>query len=102
MDRLLESTDQQASSTALNTAAKEQFDEGLFQQFMSKSPVQDFHSLTKEQYLVKGRNQKLELMKNYYYIMKNGEPLLFLSFLSEICRKVRLGQNRLDQSETEI
>ena len=31
--------------------------------------------------------------------MKNGEPLLFLS---EKCRNVRLDQDRLGQSETEI
>ena len=62
MDRLLESVDQQASSAAMNLIAvtKEQFDEGLFQHFMAKNPVWDFHSLTKEQYLAKGRDQKLE------------------------------------------
>ena len=91
IDRLLESVDQQASSAALNTAVEEQFDEGLFQQFMAKNFVWDFHSLTKEQYLAKGRDEKLELMKNYYYTMKNGKPLLFLSFLSEKSCKVRLG-----------
>ena len=64
MDRLLESVDQQASSAALNTAVEEQLDEGLFQQFMTKNLVWDFHSLTKEQYLAKGRDKKLELMKN--------------------------------------
>ena len=101
MDRPLESVDQQASSAALSTALEKQFDEGLFQKFMAKNPVQDSHSLTKEQYLAKGRDEKLELMKNYY-TMKNGEPLLFLSFLSEKCCKVRLGQDRLGQSETEI
>ena len=85
MDRLLESVDQQASSAAMNLIAvtKEQFDEGLFQHF-AKNPVWDFLSLTKEQYLAKGRDQKLEWMKHYYYYtMKNSEPLLFLSFLSK-------------------
>ena len=91
MDKRLESVNQQASSAAMSTAVKEQFDEGLLQQFMAKNPVWDFHTLTKEQYLAKGRDQKLELMKNYYYTMKNDEPLLFLSLLSEKCHKVRLG-----------
>ena len=91
MDRLLESVDHQASSAALNTADEEQFDEGLFQEFLVKNPVWDFHSLTKDQYLAKGRDQKFELMKNYYYTKKNGQPLLFLSFLSGKCCKVRLG-----------
>ena len=65
MDRLLESVDQQASSAAVNTAVEGKFDERLFQQFMAKNPVWDFHSLTKEQYLAKGRDEKLELMVNY-------------------------------------
>ena len=65
MDRLLESVNQQASSAAMNTAVEGKFDEGLFQQFMTKNPVWDFHSLTKEQYLAKGRDEKLELMENY-------------------------------------
>ena len=80
MERLLEFVNQQASSAKTNTVVEEQFDEGLFQQFMSKNPVWDCHSLTKKQYLAKSRDQKLELMKDYYYTMKNGEPLLFLSF----------------------
>ena len=51
MDRLFQSIDQQASSAVAVAADKEQFDEGLFQQFTSKNPIWDFHSLTKEQYL---------------------------------------------------
>ena len=66
MEKLLESVDQQASSAVADIAVKEQFDEGLFQQFMTKNPIWDFHSLTKEQYLAKGRDQKLELKKNDY------------------------------------
>ena len=66
MEKLLESVDQQASSAVADIAVKEQFDEGLFQQFMAKNPIWDFHSLTKEQYLAKGRDQKLELKKNDY------------------------------------
>ena len=61
MDRLLESVNQQASSAALNTAVEEQFYEGLFQQFMVKNPVWDFHSLTKEQHLAKGRDKKIRV-----------------------------------------
>ena len=66
MEKLLESVDQQASSAVADIAVKEQFDEGLFQQFMAKNPIWYFHSLTKEQYLAKGRDQKLELKKNDY------------------------------------
>ena len=63
MEKLLESVDQQASSAVAGTAVEEQFDEGLFQQFMAKSPIWDFHSLTKVQYIAKGRDDKIELMR---------------------------------------
>ena len=77
MDRLLESVDQQASWAAMNTVVEEQFDEGLFQQFMSKNSAWDFHSMTKEQYLAKSKDQKSELIKNYYCTMKNDEPFFY-------------------------
>ena len=63
-------------------AVKEQFNEGLFHQFMAKNPIWDFHSLSREQYVAKSRDEKLALMKKYYYDMKNGE-ILFFGFLFE-------------------
>ena len=78
MDKLLESADQKASSTV--AAAEEQFDERLFQQFMEKNPIWDFQSLNQEEYVAKGRDHKLALIRKYYYDMKNGEILLFFVF----------------------
>ena len=43
MEKLLETVDQQASSVVVGAAAEEQFDEGLFQQFMARNPVWNFH-----------------------------------------------------------
>ena len=71
---MLETVDQQASSTVV-AAAEEPFDEGLFQQFMKKNPIWDFRSLTREQYLSKTKDQKIDLM-NSYNSMKNGEICL--------------------------
>ena len=82
MDKLLESVDQQVSSAVAGAAVEEQFDEGLFHQFMAKNPIWDFHSLSREQYVAKSRDEKLALMKKYYYDMKNGE-ILFFGFLFE-------------------
>ena len=78
MDKLLESVSQQASSTV--TVAEGQFDERLFQQFVEKHLIWDFHSLDKEEYVAKGRDDKLALMRKCYYDMKNGEILLFFVF----------------------
>ena len=77
MEKLLEVVDQQASLVAVGTAAEEQFDEGLFQQFMAKDPVWDFHLLSKEQYMAKSKEEKLSLIRQYYYEMENGERLDF-------------------------
>ena len=80
MDRLLETVNQQASSTVI-AAAEESFDEGLIQQFMKKNLIQDFYSLTREQYLSKPKDQKTDLINSYYYSMKNGEIHLYFFFV---------------------
>ena len=76
MGRLLETVDQQASSTVVATA-EEPFDEGLFQQFMETILIWGFHSLTRKQYLSKSKDEKLSLMSSYYNDMKNGEIHLY-------------------------
>ena len=81
VEKLLESVDQQASSAVAGAVVEEQFDEGLFQQFMAKIPIWDFHSLTMEQYIAKGRDDKIRLMRKYYYEIKNGEHCLFSFFV---------------------
>ena len=47
MDKLLEAADQQASSATTTSVAE--FDENLFQQFMTKNPIWDFHSISREE-----------------------------------------------------
>ena len=74
----MESANQQASLAV--AAAEEQFDERMFQQFTEKNPIWDFHSLSKEEYVAKGREEKLLLIKRYYDDMKNGELLFFFLF----------------------
>ena len=68
MDRLLEAADQQASSVTV----AEEFDESLFQQFMSKTPIQCFHSLSKDEYLHRNRDEKQPLVLRYNE-MENDE-----------------------------
>ena len=65
MDKLLEAVDQEAPLAASTAAAEEQLDEALFQQFMSKNPAWDFHLLSKEQYMAKGWDYKLALIRQY-------------------------------------
>ena len=77
MEKLLEAVDQQASSVVVGIAPEEHFDEGLFQQLMARNPVWDFHSLSKEQYMAKGKEEKLSLLRQYYYEVKNGKRLDF-------------------------
>ena len=84
MDKLLEPVDQQASSAVVGPAAEEQFDERLFHQFMAKTPIWDFHCLTREQYVAKVRDDKLSLTKKYYYDMKNAELLFFVFCMRNI------------------
>ena len=50
-----------------------EFDEKLFQQFMSKNSLWDFHCITQEEYLQKCKFEKEQLLSSYYLQMKNGE-----------------------------
>ena len=77
MEKLLETVDQQTSSAVVGAVAEEQLDEGLFHQFMVRNPIWDFHSLSREQYIVKGRGDELALIRQYYYEMKNGGHCFF-------------------------
>ena len=80
MDKLLEVVDKQASSSM--TVAD--FDENLFQQFISKNPVWDFHAISRDDYLRKGKAVKAQLL-NYYNQMKIGEQYIFYCFLLLRC-----------------
>ena len=54
----LEVADQQASSA---TSIVE-FDEKLFQQFMTKNPVWDFHSISRDDYWRRSKAEKEQLV----------------------------------------
>ena len=77
MEKLQETVDQQASVAVVYAEAEEQFDDRQFQQFVARNPVWDFHSLSKEQNMAKGKEEKLSHIGKYYYEMKNGERLDF-------------------------
>ena len=71
--------DQQASS-AMSVA---DFDNSLFQQFMNKNPVWDFHcrSRSRDEYLRKSKADKEQLVLRYYNKMKMGEQITFNTFI---------------------
>ena len=53
------------------------FNENLFQQFMSKNPVLEFHVISRDQYLCKSKADKEQLVLQYYNKMKMGEKITF-------------------------
>ena len=57
MDKLLESVDKQAF-LAFSVSSLIDFDQNLFQQFMQKNPVWDFHGISGEEYLLKRKAEK--------------------------------------------
>ena len=74
MDKLLEVADQQASQSNSATSAAD-FDEHLFQQFMIKDPVWDFHCISRDEYLQTSKGDKEEFLLKYYNQMKLGEQI---------------------------
>ena len=81
MDKLFEIADKQASSSMTIV----DFDENLFQQFMSKNPVWDFHAISRDDYLRKSKAVKAQLLLIYYKQMKIGEEYIFYCFLLLRC-----------------
>ena len=82
MEKLLEAADKQAS--LVSTTPLVEFDEKIFQQFMLKNPVRDFHGVSREEYLHKSKAEKEQLVLSHYNSMINGEQfiLLLISFKS--------------------
>ena len=66
--------DLQASQSNSATSAAD-FDENLFQQFMLKNPVWDFHCISRDEYLQRSRVDKEQLLLKYYNQMKVGEQI---------------------------
>ena len=77
MDKLLEVADKQASPSM--TVAD--FDENLFQEFLSGTPVWDFCAISKDDCLRKSKADKEQLLLNYYKQMKIGEKCIFCCLL---------------------
>ena len=71
MDKLLEVADQQASQSNSATSAAD-FDENLFQEFMIKNPVWDFHCISRDEYLQTSKSDKEKYLLKYYNQMKTG------------------------------
>ena len=71
MDKLLDVADQQASQSNSATSAAD-FDENLFQEFMIKNPVWDFHCISRDEYLQTSKSDKEKYLLKYYNQMKTG------------------------------
>ena len=68
MEKFLEMVDQ--TTEVSNT---EQMDENLFQEFLSKNWVWDFHNMTRDEYTTKSNNEKELLVLKYYNEMVKGK-----------------------------
>ena len=68
MDKLLGDVNLQASQSNSATSAPD-FDENLFQQFMLKNPVWDFHCISSNGYLQRSKIDKGHLLLKYYINM---------------------------------
>ena len=79
MEKLFEAEDKQVSSASIVPIIE--FDEKLFQPFMLKNPVWDFHGVSREDYLCKCKGVREQLILSYYNTMVNSEQITFL-FLS--------------------
>ena len=71
MDKWLQEAEKQASNQS--SCQNLEFREKLFQQFMSKNPLWDFHCITQEEYLQKTKSEKEQLLSSYYAQLKNNE-----------------------------
>ena len=54
--------------------------ENLFQQFMSKNPVWEFHCISRDEYLHRSKADKEQLVLQYYNKVKMGEQITFNIF----------------------
>ena len=71
MDKLLKVADKQTYNQT--SSQNFEFDENLFQQFMSKNSLWDYHCMTQEEYLQKTKSEKEQLLSSYYNHMENSE-----------------------------
>ena len=76
IDKLLELVDEQAS-LACSVSSLIDFYQNLFQQFMQKNPVRDFHDVSREEYLQRSKAEKEQLVLSYYNSVVNSEEFIF-------------------------
>ena len=76
MDRLLKFADQHAAESSTSR----EFDEKLFQQFIVKNLIWEYNSILKDEYLYKNKEEKEQLMYNYYTRMKKSEHYICLFY----------------------
>ena len=69
--------DQQASSSSAASDVSD-FVGNLFHQFMNRNPVLEFHCISRDDSLRKGKADKEQLVLSYYRQIKNGEKITFL------------------------
>ena len=74
MDKLLEVADLQASQSNSATSVAN-FNENLFQQFMLKNLVWDFHCISRDEYLQRSKADKEKLLLKYNNNMQKGEQI---------------------------
>ena len=74
MDKLLKVADLQASQSNSAISAAD-CDENLFQQFMLKNPVLDFHGISRDEYLQTSKSDKEKRLLQYYNNMQKGEQI---------------------------
>ena len=74
MDKLLEVADLQASQSNSATSVAN-FNENLFQQFMLKNLVWDFHCISRDEYLQRSKADKEKLLLKYDNNMQKGEQI---------------------------
>ena len=61
-----------------------EFNEKIFQQFLLKNPVWDFHGITRDDYLAKSKTDREQLILSYHNSMINGEQLHFIDFFEDV------------------
>ena len=69
-----------ATENYQTVAKKEEIDIDLFNEFMKKLSIWDYHCITREHYLSFSTNEKEDMIKKFYYQMKNrssGKKFIF-------------------------
>ena len=75
----MKAADLQASQSNSATSAAD-FDENLFQQFMLKNTVWDFHCILWDEYLQRSRAGREQFLLKYYNQMKMESKYIYFVF----------------------